>query len=384
MEEDSRAAAGRPIDPKWRPTASWQNLRLRAELLKRTRACFDERGFLEVETPLLSADTVVDRHLDPIQVVLTDGLSAATPDDSRAVPDPARSGPIRSAPIHRVPASAGSPGHMNAVATNRPAQPHPSERAFWLQTSPELAMKRLMAAGGEALYQITRAFRAGEVGPLHNPEFTIVEWYRSGDTMHEGMQLLSQLAETLLGAGPAEQLSYREAFLRYAEIDPLTSEAAQLAGLAAAVGLAVPPELGDDLDGWRDLLLVELVMPQLGQRRPVMVYDFPESQAALARVRDEDPPVAERFELFYRGIELANGYHELLDAQELRRRAARANAKRAADGKRPLPQDNRLLDAMQHGLPACTGVALGFDRVVMLAAGATSLAEVMTFPIDRA
>jgi lysyl-tRNA synthetase class 2 len=319
------------------PTASWDRLRLRAELLARTRAFFAARGFLEVETPLLSADVVIDRHLDPLSVVL--------PRD--------------------------------------PRRPEVGQN-LWLQTSPEFGMKRLLAAGADAIYQITRAFRAGEAGALHNPEFTIVEWYRRGDAMADGMQLLSDLAEVLLGFGPAERVSYAEVFEAHARINPHRATPAELAELARSRGISFSAGLADsDRDGWLNLLLAHLVEPHLGLARPTLVYDYPAGQAALAQV-DGEEPVAKRFELYARGIELANGYQELLDPEIFRARNQTANAQRIADGKPPLPLDSRLLQAMEHGLPACTGVALGFDRAVMLAAGATSVADVMAFPIDRA
>lgn len=319
------------------PTASWKNLRLRAELLARTRAFFHERAFLEVETPLLSADVVVDQHIDPLGVIL--------PHDPR---EPAIG------------------------------------RALWLQTSPEFAMKRLMAAGGEAIYQITRAFRGGESGQRHNPEFTMVEWYRRGDAMEDGMQLTSDLCEALLNLGPAERVSYSEAFQTHAGVDPHRTTAAQLADAARARGISFSDALAaGDRDTWLNLLLAELVQPHLGRQRPTLLYHYPGSQAALARV-EGDPPLAERFELFVRGVELANGYHELLDAEVLRERNRQANDHRAGEGKPRLPEESRLLVAMDGGLPACSGTALGFDRLVMLAAGAQSLAEVVAFPIDRA
>lgn len=335
------------------PSANWERLRLRARLLQTVRAFFAARGFLEVETPLLSADVVVDRHLDPIGVVL--------PSDVRF--------PERG-------------------------------RRLWLQTSPEFAMKRLLAAGGEAIYQVTRAFRAGEQGRLHNPEFTMVEWYRRSDTPPAAMQLLSDLAEALLGLGAAERLSYAEAFQQYVGVDPHCADAATLERRAAELACRSPlpagsqagsrspaspqqPPAGLDRDGWLHWLLAEYVEPHLGARCPTILYDYPASQAALAQVAG-DPPVAQRFELYVRGIELANGYHELLDPAVLRARNAEANRQRAADGKPLVPGDSRLLAAMDHGLPASCGVALGFDRVVMIAAGAGSLAEVMAFPIDRA
>ncbi len=179
--------------------------------------------------------------------------------------------------------------------------------------------------------------------------------------------------------------SYRSAFEKHLGINPHTCTIEQFSAAAMQAHIQVPQGLDDDRDGWLNLLLAECVQPQLGQNTPTILYDFPVGQAALARIRiDGETPVAERFELYFRGVELANGYHELLDPAELRRRNAAANAARIADGKPPLPENSRLLDAMQAGLPECAGVALGFDRVVMLAAGAKSLAEVLAFPVDRA
>jgi lysyl-tRNA synthetase class 2 len=327
-----------PPQDDFRPSAGWPALRLRAELLRRVREFFYQRQFLEVETPVLSADIVVDRHLDPFATTFF---------------------------------------------------PHADVRAggrrCWLQTSPEFAMKRLMAAGAEAIYQIAHVFRQSEVGRLHNPEFTMVEWYRRGDGLAAGMKLLSELCEVLLERGPAEQLTYRDAFLRHAEIDPHRVSGMMFQAAALKHGIVPPASLAlDDIDGWRDLLLVELVEPHLGRGRPTILFDYPASQSALAKVRADDPPVAERFELYADSIELANGYHELQDAAILRTRNRQVNDQRAADLKPRLPESSRLLTAMDHGLPDCAGVALGFDRVVMLAAGARSVADVMAFPIDRA
>ena len=242
---------------------------LRAELLGRVRTFFAQREFLEVETPILSADVTVDRHLDPLSTVLAD--------------DPRRS-------------EVG--------------------QRLWLQTSPEFGMKRLLAAGATAIFQITRAFRGGEIGPLHNPEFTMVEWYRVGDDMAAGMTLLSELCSALLGTPAAERSSYAAAFERFAGIDPHGASLDQLSAAAARLKIAVPAGLANDRDGWLNLLLAECVQRQLGQTAPTILYDYPASQAALAGVRSGTPPVAERFELYVRGIELANGYHELLDAAE--------------------------------------------------------------------
>lgn len=310
------------------PSASLEVLHRRAELLGRIRQFFDDLSLLEVETPILSHDTVVDRHLDPLAVTLS----------------------------------------------NDPQQPDKGPK-LWLQTSPEFGMKRLLTAGARAIYQITRAFRGGEAGALHNPEFTMVEWYRVGDDYAGGMQLLADLADEILGLGQPERLTYREAFLRYATIDPF-------AELPDTSGSGLPSDA--DRDMVLDFLLTSRVEQHLGHERPTILYDYPASQSALARVRESSPPIAERFELYVKGVELANGYHELLDPAVLRRRNAENNRLRAADGKYTLPEDSRLLAAMDHGLPACCGCALGFDRLVMVATGATTIQDVMAFPIERA
>jgi len=326
-----------PADADYLPTASWERLCQRGDLLRRLRRFFDDQGFVEVHTPILSADTVVDRHLDPVPVTLgTD-----------------------------------------------PRQPEVGPR-YWLQTSPEFGMKRLLAAGAQAIYQVTKAFRLAERGPLHNPEFTMVEWYRVGDDYQAGMQLLADLAEMMFERGPTLRLSFAEAFETALSVDPHRAEVTELAAMAARLGIDTAAFESADRDAWLDLLLVESIQPTLGTAQPVILYDFPASQSALAQVRPGPPAVAERFELYVDGLELANGYHELLDAAELRHRNHLANEQRMADGKPPLPVESRLLAAMDAGLPSCSGTALGFDRLVMAATGATTIDEVIPFPIERA
>lgn len=320
-----------------RPTAQLDTLQARAVLLARTRAFFARRGFIEVETPILSADIVVDRHLDPLATILYD--------DPRA--------------------------------TER-------GRTMYLQTSPEFHMKRLLAAGMTAIYQITRAFRAAEIGPLHNPEFTMVEWYRVGDDYAAGRQLLADLFEHFFQSGVAIQKTYAEAFIEQVGVDPHVATASELRSVATKIGVQAPNSFGEGRESWLDLLFTELVQPKLGRLRGMILYDYPASQAALAKLSNSDPPVAERFELFYEGIELANGYHELTDSAVLRARNEQQNAARLRDGKRALPEESRLLAAMDAGLPEGCGVALGFDRAVMLAAGANCIQDVMAFPVDRA
>ena len=322
------------------PSASLEMLRRRADLLHRLRLFFHQRGYWEAETPALSADTVVDRHLDPLSVTVFE--------------DPQ----------------------------------HPEQgRRMWLQTSPEFAMKRLLAAGAEAIFQVARVFRGGrERGRLHNPEFTLLEWYRVGQTFAESMQFLAELAEAFLPTGePTEFLTYRQAFLNYLHIDPHQASAEQLREVALQYEIAFPESLSlEDRDSWLELLLGEKIEPHLGAQRPLILSHYPASQAALARVSSDDPNTAERFELYFRGVELANGYHELLDPRVLRERNALTNRQRIEDGKSALPEESYLLEAMERGLPACCGVALGVDRLAMLALGAETIDEVLAFALERA
>lgn len=303
------------------PGASAATLIRRGELLRKLRQFFYDRGFVEVETPLLADEVIPEHHIDPINV--------------------------------------GS---------------------GYLQSSPELHMKRLVAAGMKAIFQVTRSFRTDERGPLHNPEFTIVEWYRVGDDMRAGMQLLDELCQALLETSRARTTSYAEAFSQWIGIDPHSSTAEQLAAQTERLGIAIPENFrAGDRDEWLNLLLAIKVEPELGRIGPEILYDYPASQAALAKTatRGAGVEVAERFELYWQGIELANGYHELTDAAELRKRLDLVNQQRATDCKAMLPMPESLLSAMAAGLPDCTGCALGFDRLVMLACQAQSIAEVM-------
>lgn len=324
----------------WRPTAELATLRLRAGLLARVRAFFTARGVLEVETPALSAAAVTDPHLASFAVRYT--------------------GP--------------GPRH---------GQP------LYLHTSPEFPMKRLLAAGSGCIYQIARVFRDGEAGRRHNPEFTLLEWYRVGFDHHRLMdevtELVTELLAERLALAEPERFSYRELFQHHLNLDPHRASMAELADCAEKHSVPIPPEMpADDADPWLDLLLTHWIEPRLESGRLTFVYDYPATQAALARLRPGDPPVGERFELYVGGVELANGFHELGDAAEQRRRFELGNAARQARELPLMPVDENLLAALAAGLPACAGVALGFDRLVMLAAGKASLAEVMAFPVGRA
>lgn len=336
------------------PSASLLTLQRRAELIALIRQVFRDHGYWEVETPILSSDIVLDAWLEPF---VTGYLS-----------DPQRW-------------QAGG-------------QPR------YLQTSPEAHMKRLVAAGATAIFQFSRVFRNGEQGARHNPEFTMLEWYRVGDDHHRQMDFVEDLVRSVLiasqsfrgdfttweAAGRFERLTYDEAFERYVGLRVLKLPTSELRPLCHRHHLNPPDSLAnEDRDGWLNFLLAELIEPKLGRDRPTFLYDYPASQAALARVAEQEGSlVAERFELYLTGWELCNGYHELTDAESLRQRTLQQAALRKSAGLRSLPGPERLRQAMQAGLPACSGVALGVDRLIMLALGAGSIGEVIAFPFDRA
>jgi lysyl-tRNA synthetase class 2 len=315
--------------PDGRPSAGIGALKARAELNHSVRAFFLARGVLEVETPILSAHATVDRHIESF--VTTDGR--------------------------------------------------------WLHTSPEFAMKRLLAAGSGPIYQIARVFRQEEQGRHHNPEFTLLEWYRPGFSMHQLMDEVESLMLTLgAGEGRFERSSYRDAYAQHAGFDPFAASAAEMRAAAVDQGLVSAADFADeqDRDVWLDLWMSLKVGPALGRVRPQFLYDFPASQAALARIRPGAPALAERFELFWQGLELANGFHELGDAGEQRLRFEADQAWRWAQG-RPLPPcDANLIAALAAGLPDCSGVALGLDRVLLLKLGLTDIAATLAFSRDRA
>jgi lysyl-tRNA synthetase class 2 len=315
--------------PLWAPSASLKNLRARADLLGRIRLFFAEREVLEVETPLLSRHATVDRHIESFRC-----------NDGR-----------------------------------------------WLQTSPEFAMKRLLCAGSGPIWQLCKVFRHEESGRWHNPEFSLLEWYRPGYDHHA---LMDEMEALLAACGvampvPCPRLSYREAFQRHAGLDPWTATLAELRVGLEQRGHSLPRNLEPaelaDRDFWLDLWMSLVVGPQLGSGQPCFLYDFPASQAALARVRGE---VAERFEVFWRGVELANGFHELADAGEQQRRFEADQAWRR-DRARAVPDyDAQLIAALRQGLPDCAGVALGVDRLLMLLLEAPELAAVLAFDDARA
>lgn len=324
--------------PLWQPRASLQTLRLRAALIQRMRRFFAERDVLEVETPILSRAATVDPQIDSFS----------------------------------------------------------SQGGRWLQTSPEFAMKRLLAAGSGPIYQIARVFRVDESGRFHNPEFTMLEWYRPGFDHHRLIDECELLLAALGGPEQCGRLSYRQAFAMHAGLDPFEASRAELeARCVAAIG-PLPPLPGVDVmaagtdqsaarDFLLDLLMSHVVSPRMGRDRPEFLIDFPASQAALARVRrDIEPPVAERFELFWKGIELANGFHELTDAAEQQQRFEAERAVRSLRGQVAPPHDAHLVAALEHGLPPCAGVAVGVDRLLMLLLDLPHIGDVLAFDDERA
>jgi len=259
---------------------------------------------------------------------------------------------------------------------------------LYLHTSPEFPMKRLLAAGAGSIYQICKVFRDGESGRRHNPEYTLLEWYRVGfdhtALMVEVEALLREVLRDLLPLAPARYWTYRELFMTYAGIDPFATSANEIRQALQAQGGCAPSGLAEDeIDGWLDLLLTHVIEPALDTGL-VFVSEYPASQAALARLLPGEPPVAARFEVYLDGVELANGYHELTDAAEQFRRFERDNTRRGARHLAAIEPDRHLLAAMRSGLPDCAGVALGIDRLLMIAGGVSHIDEVLAFPLGRA
>jgi lysyl-tRNA synthetase class 2 len=319
----------------WRPTADLEAIALRARLNALVRRFFAERDVLEVETPILSSAGNSDPNIESFQTA-----------------------------FH---------GHADAGPARR-----------WLRTSPEYPLKRLLAAGVGSCYELGRVFRDGESGRLHNPEFTMLEWYRVGWTHHQLMDECAELvrdAMHLAGRGvTVRETSYRQLYRDQFGFDPLTAGESELRAPLAVFGL---DDQGLTRDDWLDLLMTHLIQPGFPDDRVLLVYDYPKSQAALARVRTGDVPVAERFELYLGPIELANGYHELGDPVELRERFARDLSRRRKRGTAEPVLDERLLDALP-GMPSCAGVALGVDRLLLAMLGRDKLEDVLAFPFSRA
>ena len=298
---------------------------------------FDQRGFFEVQPPCLSTDCVIDPYIDPLRV------------DTREFQLSPRNG----------------------------------QEFYYLQTSPEAAMKRMLAAGAPSIYSLGPVFRAGEQGEQHDLEFTMLEWYELGADVEQGIEILGALACDILKEDHFEVHSYRQLFHDHCGFDPIDAPISTLLEYAEAIDSSLAISIAEDRDGILDLILSLVIQPKLGHDSPVIVRDYPLSQAALAKASTQDNQCAARFELFVAGIELANGYDELRDPDVLVERFRTCNEKRKKSGRCPLPVDVPLLEAMRSGLPQCAGVALGVDRLLAVQLGEKTISNVMPFTISN-
>ncbi len=323
----------------WRPTASHDVLKLRATVQARIRSFFAAHDVLEVDTPALSHAASTDPALASFRT------------------------------------SYSAPGAAD------------SERCY-LHTSPEFPMKRLLAAGSGSIYQLCKVFRDGEQGARHNPEFTLLEWYRVGydhlDLMDEVERLVTSVLSDILPVSSVHHWCYRDLFMEMAGVDPFVADVQALAGvLQSGHDITVVGLTDADRDAWLDLIMTHIIEPRLGEGL-VFIRDYPASQAALARLRSGNPQVASRFEVYLNGMELANGFHELSDAAEQAQRFTREQLRRRTAGSAAVEIDDHLLAALRAGLPDCAGVALGVDRLLMCACGARHIQEVIAFPFEVA
>ncbi|KOO02596.1 elongation factor P--(R)-beta-lysine ligase [Vibrio nereis] len=319
----------------WQPTATIEQLKQRADIVQTIRQFFAQRNVMEVDTPAMSHATVTDIHLHTFQTEFV------------------------------------GPGYADG-------------RKLYFMTSPEFHMKRLLAAGSGCIYQICKSFRNEENGRYHNPEFTMLEWYRVGFDHHQLMDEMDAMLQLVLQCGQAERMTYQQAFLKVLGVCPLEASMAELKTAAASLGLSDIADPEDDRDTLLQLLFSVGVEEKVGQSVPVFVYDFPASQAALAKINAQDPRVADRFEVYFKGIELANGFHELDNPKEQLKRFEEDNAKRIEMGIATQPIDHHLIAALESGLPQCAGVALGVDRLIMLSLECDHIDQVTAFPFPIA
>jgi len=324
------------VKQSWEPACDINYLRIRAQMMSKIRCFFEDRAVLEVETPLLCSATGTDPQLD-----------------------------FFSSYFHS----------------------EPDNIELFLQTSPEFAMKRLLAAGSGSIYQLCKAFRNGELGRYHNPEFSILEWYRVDFNLNQLMDETADLIVELLGisAESISKISYKELFEKVTGLNPLFFnqkeyvEYAENNKIKDAILLC-----GDDHSMWLDFIFSYKIQPALKEQTLCMVYGYPAIQSSLARINQSDSSVADRFEVFIKGIEVGNGFFELADAVEQERRFDQENSARQIKKLRTINKDEKFLDALRYGLPDCSGIALGIDRLLMSIGDVNSLNDVMAFPFNRA
>jgi len=323
----------------WQSTLSWENAQQRAKILQQIRQFFADRKVIEVETPALSQGTVTDVHLE--------GLTC----------------------------------RYNFLADSSIQKSKP----LYLQTSPEFHMKRLLASGYGCIFQIAKSFRHEEFGKHHNPEFTMLEWYRIGFDHFEVMDEVGELLKGVLNCAQPTIQTYQNIFIEHVALDPLIASRGDLLALINSK-YKMSDWLAQEHDN--DILLQfvfsEIIEPNIGNNKPCFVYNFPKSQASLAKLCPDDDRVAQRFECYYQGIELVNGFNELTDAGNQVQRFQQDNKIRKELGLKEKMIDKNLISALTHGLPQCSGVALGVDRLIMLALKAEHIKHVISFPIERA
>ncbi|MBD3585992.1 elongation factor P--(R)-beta-lysine ligase [Salinimonas sp. HHU 13199] len=319
----------------WQPTTTPCARQARAQLLRQIREFFYARNVLEVDTPLLSQGSVTDVHLNAFETDFTYG-------------------------------------HLGKA------------QSLYLQTSPEYAMKRLLCAQSGPIYQLCKAFRHEGAGRWHNPEFTMLEWYRPDFDHLMLMDEVDALLQHTLGTDSGERFTYQQIMVRHTGLDPLTVTHAQLTDALPGLGIDIDAPESLSHDDLLQLIFAMVVEPRIGQHRPCFVHGFPAGQAALARISTQDPRTADRFEVYFRGAELANGFFELADADEQRKRFEQDNQTRKQMGMPSIAIDEHFLQALDAGLPDCAGVALGVDRLLMLKTGATHIEQVINFPVSRA
>jgi elongation factor P--(R)-beta-lysine ligase len=313
----------------WQSCASNEVLLLRGQLLEQIRRFMTQRNILEVDTPVLSRTSIPDTNIE--NVICDISIQG-------------------------------------------------KEQAFYLHTSPEVHMKRLLAGGSGAIYQITKVFRDNELGPCHQPEFSMLEWYRPEFDHHKLMDEMSELLSEL-GLATAERKSYESVFVEHLQLNPHTASIGQLQTLTKDLGLH---EKTNERSILLEFLFSHSISPKLGREVPLMLYDYPLCQAALAKLSDTEPQTALRFELFIEGMEIANGFYELRDAKQQAQRFSDENDRRGKENKALIKIDENFLQALEAGLPDCAGVAIGIDRLLMILSGKSHIKDVMTFPVKNA
>jgi len=321
----------------WQPTLTWEYAQKRAQVIQQIRLFFQKRNVVEVETPVLSQGTVTDMHLEALSC---------------------RYNFFNDSSIEQV--------------TN-----------LYLQTSPEFHMKRLLASGYGCIFQIAKAFRHEEAGRFHNPEFTLLEWYRLGFDHFTLMKEVAELLKTVLSCEEPTKITYQQLFMDSLKIDPLIAKRSELLSLIGDHGkLSDWLSIEQDNDILLQFIFSEIIEPNIGNEAPCFVYNFPNSQASLAKTCSEDARVAERFECYYQGVELVNGFNELTDAGIQLERFQEDNSKRKQLSLPEKPIDKNFIEALSNGLPQCAGVALGVDRLIMLALKVNHIKKVVSFPIE--